>query len=83
MEKLNLSSKGKFNHFMIKEIFEIPKSITNTIFKYSTFELIKKSLPKNLIKKTTNILMVGCGTAYHSAKIGARYFEKYCSTCIK
>ena len=83
VEKLNLSSKGKFNHFMIKEIFESPKSITNTIFKYSTFELIKKSLPKNLIKKTTNILIVGCGTAYHASLMGKKILEENVNVNIK
>ena len=36
------------------------------------FEKIKKALPKSVIKKTKNILIIGCGTAYHAGLIGKR-----------
>lgn len=69
---------GQYNHYMIKEINEIPQGIVNTVVKYNSFEKIKKALPKSVIKKTKNILIIGCGTAYHAGLIGKRIIENRC-----
>ena len=35
-------------------------------------------MPKSVIKKTKNILIIGCGTAYHAGLIGKRIIENRC-----
>ena len=65
-----------YNHFMIKEIFEVPSLISNVYkFYVNNKELIFDF--KNLLNKSNKIMFVGCGTAYHSALMGEKFFNKY------
>ena len=66
----NKISKGKYEHFMLKEIFEQPDVL------YKTF-LENQNLPN--LKKYKKIHIVGCGSAYHAGLIGKYYIEKYCN----
>ena len=68
-----------YKHYMIKEINEIPQGIINTVASYNTFEKIKKVLPKKVINRTRNILIIGCGTAYHAGLIAKRIIEDRCN----
>lgn len=79
----NLSNKGKFKYFMQKEIYEIPQSIVNTVNHYQTVTQFNNSLPKNLIKKVKNIIIVGCGTAYHAGLMGRKILEQNLNLNIK
>ena len=63
-------SKGKYEHFMVKEIFEQPDVL------YKTY-LENQNLPD--LKKYNKIHIVGCGSAYHAGLIGKYYIEKYCN----
>lgn len=79
----NLNNKGKFKYFMQKEIFEIPQSITNTVDHYKTLEQLKNAIPSSLIKKTKNIIIIGCGTAYHAGLMGRKILEHHTNINIK
>lgn len=64
--------KGSFDTFMKKEIFEQPETVDNTMrgrvnFKKQTVTLggIKKFIPQ--IRRCRRLIMIGCGTSYHSA----------------
>merc|ERR1711910_156002 len=64
--------KGNFSSFMQKEIFEQPESVVNTMRGRINFELeqvtlggIKAFVPE--IKRCRRLLMIACGTSYHSA----------------
>ena len=58
-------------HYMLKEIREVPKSITRTCDAYiCTAEKIK-----GYLSGLERIIITGCGTAYNSGLIGKRYFE--------
>ncbi|CAG0913865.1 unnamed protein product [Notodromas monacha] len=64
--------KGKFSSFMQKEIFEQPESIFNTMrgrvnFEKGTVTLggVKDYIPE--IKRCRRLLLIACGTSYHSA----------------
>lgn len=65
-----------FKHYMLKEINEIPTAIKNTVVNYNNFLKLKKSLPKKVVSKAKNILIIGCGTAYHAGLVGKRIFEE-------
>lgn len=63
--------KGNFSSFMQKEIFEQPESVINTMrgrinFEDETVVLggIKQYMPE--IKRCRRLLLIGCGTSYHS-----------------
>ena len=66
--------KGNFKHFMLKEIFEQPQTIENTLRGKIKEGKIKLSLNVdfNLINR---IVLVACGTSWHSALIGKYFIE--------
>ena len=66
----NKISKGKYEHFMLKEIFEQPDVL------YKTY-LENQNLPD--LNKYKKIHIVGCGSAYHAGLVGKYYIEKYCN----
>ncbi|XP_060519650.1 glutamine--fructose-6-phosphate aminotransferase [isomerizing] 2-like isoform X2 [Cylas formicarius] len=64
--------KGNYDYFMQKEIFEQPESVVNTMrgrvnFETGTVTLggIKEHIPE--IKRCRRLMLIGCGTSYHSA----------------
>ncbi|KAJ8928672.1 hypothetical protein NQ314_018766 [Rhamnusium bicolor] len=64
--------KGNYDFFMQKEIFEQPESVINTMrgrvnFETGTVTLggIKDYIPE--IKRCRRLMLIGCGTSYHSA----------------
>lgn len=60
--------KSGFEHYMIKEIYEIPEALKKC---YKEFVNRNFYLPS----KIDNILMIGCGTSYHSSLMGKKYIE--------
>ncbi len=75
--KQNPYDKGKYQHYMLKEIHEQPEVIKNTQKNYvQEFFNDFESKFKNLILNK-KIIFVGCGTAYHACLVGEYYFNKY------
>ncbi len=72
---LDQIEKGGYKHFMLKEIFDQPKSIENTI--RGRIQENKINLDINLdIKNIGRIIITACGTSWHSALIGKYLIEK-------
>ena len=67
--------KGKFKHFMLKEIFEQPEAIENTIRGRIKGDKIKLTLNLNL-NSINRIIITACGTSWNSALIGKYIIEK-------
>ncbi len=67
--------KVGFKHFMLKEIFEQPRSIENTLRGRINGGKIKLSLNFNP-KSINRIIITACGTSWHSALIGKYLIEK-------
>jgi len=74
--------KGDFDHFMIKEIFEQPKTIQDTFrgrIKSDQHEIVLGGLmdvfPK--ILQANRIIIIGCGTSWHAALVGEYLIEEY------
>ena len=63
-----------YEHFMLKEINDIPLAITNTNDYHNNNNII----PKNILKNSTEVHFFGCGTAYHSGVMGAKFIEYIC-----
>lgn len=66
------SQKGKFKHFMLKEICEQPQIISDIA---SNFSGQAERLAK-LIKNAKGTYLVGCGTASYAALVGEYLFSK-------
>ena len=65
------AEKGKYPHFMIKEITEIPEAIKKAVLQDSK----KLKLIADLIKKSSSLFFVACGTAGHSCLAGQYLFS--------
>ena len=68
-----MEKKG-FKHFMLKEIFEQPEAIANTLRGRIKDGQIKLSI-KTDPKKIKRIVITACGTSWHSALIGKHLLE--------
>jgi len=74
------AEKGGFSHFMLKEIFEQPQVIRNTIGGRTSEEegkiyLEELKLTGPDIYRTQRIVMVACGTAYYAGCVGKYLIE--------
>lgn len=73
--------KGKFDHFMQKEIFEQPESVINTMrgridFENNTVKLGGLRSWLTTIRRCRRIIMIACGTSYHSCLATRSIFEE-------
>lgn len=63
-----------YQHYMLKEINETNAVIKNIYEFYSDFVKSEYKIPD--VKKINRIKLVGCGTAYHASKMGAKFLEE-------
>jgi len=66
---INSAEKNGYEHFMLKEIFEEPQTIKDTINAYVSEDneicFNDTIIDKDFIKTIDNIVIIGCGSAYH------------------
>ncbi len=74
--------KGEFEHFMLKEIFEQPKSIRDTFRGRISMEKhiislggLFEVMPRLVDAK--RIIIVGCGTSWHAGLVGEYLLEEF------
>ena len=74
------AEKGGYEHFMIKEIYEQPKAIRETMTSrlakdnsHVIFDELKWN--KDEMAAITKVVIVACGTAYHAGIVGKYYIE--------
>ncbi len=80
--EMNLETieKGGYEHFMLKEIHEQPRSIYDSLrgrFDPHTGMFAMRSLKEHeaKIKNLKRIIIVGCGTSWHAGLVGEYLFE--------
>lgn len=73
--------KGKFDHFMQKEIFEQPESVVNTM--RGRLDKVNKTVTLgglrnyiSTIRRCRRIIFIACGTSYHSCMAVRGVFEE-------
>jgi glucosamine--fructose-6-phosphate aminotransferase (isomerizing) len=82
-DKEKEATKGKYKYFMLKEIFEQPQAIKNTIKNYlSTKDEIKINLNQDL-RKISYINIIACGTSHHAAMIAKYAIEQLSSVNVE
>ena len=72
------AEKGGFEHFMMKEIHEQPKAITDTIHSVvqdDRIDLSSVGLDDKTIQDISQIHIVACGSAWHVGMVGQYVFE--------
>jgi glucosamine--fructose-6-phosphate aminotransferase (isomerizing) len=71
--------KGSYRHFMLKEIFEQPLAIRQTMSAYqaaSAGALAEVGLPKARLEEAKRLQIVACGTSWHAGLVGKFLIEQ-------
>ncbi len=76
-----MAEKGGYRHFMLKEIYEQPRAIMDTIRGRFSLEkgdvnLEEFSMKANELKNLKKIFLVACGTSWHAALVGKYILEE-------
>lgn len=79
---LDALEKGGYEHFMLKEIFEQPKSIYDSMrgrFDPQNLTFAMRSLEEyaSKIKNLDRIIIVACGTSWHAGLVGEYLIEEF------
>ncbi len=73
-------SKGEYSHFMEKEIFEQPQSVSNTLDSRVGEDDVLDNIfglgSSEIFAQTKRIQFVACGTSLHAGKVGRFWFEE-------
>ena len=77
-----MAEKAGYKHFMLKEIYEQPQAITNTVSgrvnpETGIVDLPELNLTDEQLSEVDRIVFVACGTSWHSALVAKYWIEKY------
>ena len=73
------TGKGEYKHFMLKEIYEQPAVIGDTLNSFIHPSTGHISIPKEILHSLENaprITMVACGTAFYACMVAKYWFEQ-------
>jgi glutamine--fructose-6-phosphate transaminase len=78
---IDSAEKEGFEHFTLKEIFEQPKGVRETLMRRlnSQNEIVLEgvTLTADILKDINKVYIVACGTAYHAGLVGRRAIEMF------
>ena len=75
------AERGGFEHFMLKEIFEQPKAIADTLL--GRISGLGSDVTKGLdLENIDKVVIVACGTAYHAGLVGKYAIEKWADIAV-
>jgi glucosamine--fructose-6-phosphate aminotransferase (isomerizing) len=75
------SEKGMFEHYMLKEIFEQPEALENTMRgrlsdNDASAHFGGLNLDSQQLRRADRVILTACGTSYHAALVGEYLFEE-------
>ena len=79
-QEISSIEKGGYDHFMLKEIFEQPRSIHDTMRgrvdpKTGTVKMAGLKAIHDSLMDANRLILVGCGTSWHAAMVGEYLIE--------
>ena len=79
-QEISTIEKGGYDHFMLKEIFEQPRSIHDTMRgrvdpKTGTVKMAGLKAIHDSLMDANRLILVGCGTSWHAAMVGEYLIE--------
>jgi glucosamine--fructose-6-phosphate aminotransferase (isomerizing) len=80
------AQKGGFAHFMLKEIFEQPKAVADTLIGRlvdDQISLDELKLSASELKNLQKIVVLACGTAFHAGLISKYAIEKWANIPVE
>ncbi len=75
-----IAEKGNHRHFMAKEIYEQPESVSHALAHYVDMARREVALHETLpvdFAGLSRLTMVACGTAFYAASVAKYWFERY------
>jgi glucosamine--fructose-6-phosphate aminotransferase (isomerizing) len=79
-DKLDQASKGDFDHFMLKEIYEQPRVLAETT-SFAGLPTVDESIfganASTIFDQVDAIQIVACGTSYHAGMVAKYWFESH------
>ena len=78
--EISADGKGAYDHYMLKEIYEQPESVENSIrgrlnFKAANAVLSGLNLTPREMAQINRIVVAACGSSFHAGLVGSYYFE--------
>jgi glucosamine--fructose-6-phosphate aminotransferase (isomerizing) len=78
---LDAAEKGGFDHFMLKEIHDIPEAL-HEVLRGRLNELgqrfdVEGSLTEERLRTTRRIMVLACGTSYYAGMVGKSILESF------
>ncbi|MDR2513720.1 MAG: glutamine--fructose-6-phosphate transaminase (isomerizing) [Christensenellaceae bacterium] len=76
---VDAAERGGYSHFMLKEIFEQPKALRDTLVprvRRGSIDLSEAALSDEDLKGVSRVVLVACGTASHACLVGKAAIEK-------
>lgn len=73
------TGKGEYKHFMLKEIYEQPAVISDTLNSYVHPSTGTISMPENVseaLAGASRLTLIACGTAYYACLLAKYWFEQ-------
>lgn len=75
----DVASKGKYRHFMEKEIFEQPSALLDTINGHIINDHVSPDTfghnARDIFSQVKRVQIVACGTSYHAARVARHWLE--------
>lgn len=75
---ISAAEKGGYEHFMLKEMYEQPKAVTDTLnprIKGNEIEIEELGMTEEEIRAIRKIYIIACGSAYHTGVTAKYVFE--------
>ena len=76
------AERGKYAHFMLKEIHEQPRAVAQTLEeRVAGGRLLSQALgpaAMEVLKRTMSVHIVACGTSYHAGVVARYFIEQLC-----
>ena len=84
----HMAEKGGYRHFMLKEIFEQPRAVRDTIAgrireEQGDVYLEDFSMTDAQLQEVDRICIIACGTSWHAALVGKFLIEEHCRVPVE
>ena len=83
-----MAEKAGYKHFMLKEIFEQPMAIKETVLGRASETsgevfLHEIEIPDDVLRRTERVLILACGTSWHAALVGKFMIESIARVSVE
>ena len=69
-------NKRNFGHYMIKEVYEIPKTVEKLVKSVKNHQSSEFQKFAEKIRQKEKVVITGCGSSFHAAKIGEKILRR-------